>query len=414
MNINNPAELLETFFYSALGATSNLPKLLEPNHLTTSLNQAQRNPQQFLQELATKGKNIEQDFGNLLSNFSCPGSRTARLPDYQTWGGKQIFKQPYNIQNTEFYGFFVEGTMKNLQDLCDRSLNHLGAPVEYRPITNNILVSFDVVNKMSSIDKPDSELGYFSEHEMIVWVLTAVGKQIGPFFKVDRLAWFVPYIFVSNASALLAGREVYGFPKTIGEFEIPKPDQEPDFFSMDVLMLKDYSPTTKAEVARLVDIKRTNAHTTPRPIKEHDSHESLMQHAIELLLGNSGTIDIPGLGLPIKVADYILEKEAPAVCLKQFRDTEDGNKACYQAIIELLMRTSQFNSGKILGVGNDIYGSKYELNVAKFASQPMIQDLGLQYQSLDNQIAKIPVELSFYLNFDFIVNPGKVIWERPW
>lgn len=411
MNTNNPAELFETMFYSALGATSELPKLLEPNHLQDSFAQIQENPAYFLQELAAKGRNWEPDFDDLFGKFGCPQSRTARLPNYQEWGGKQVFKQPYNIQNTEFYGFFVEGTMKNLQDLCDRSLNHLGSPVEYRPITNHILVSFDVVNKMSSIDQPDSGFGYFSEHEMIVWVLTAVGKQVGPFFKVDRLAWFVPYIFVSNASALLAGREVYGFPKTIGDFEIPKPDQEPNFFSMDALMLKDYSPHTKAENQRLIEIKRTKIDNNPHPIKEHENHESLMQHVIELLLGKSGSIDIPGIGLPLKIAEYLLEMEAPAVCLKQFRDVEDGNKACYQAIIELLMRTTKFHNGKILGIGDA--GFQYELDVFKFASQPMIKDLGLQYQISDGQVAKIPVELSFYLNFDFIVNPGKVIWERP-
>lgn len=412
MNGNNLSDLLETYFYTALGATSNVTELLQkPSKLTENLTQIQQNPTRFLKNLAVKGRNIEQDFGDFLANFGCGKYRTARLPDYQVWGGKQVYKQPYNIQDTEFYGFFVEGTMKNLQDLCARSLNHLGSPVEYRPITNYVLISFDVVNKMSSIDKPDSEQGYFSEHEMIVWVLTAVGKQLGPFFRVERLAWFVPYIFVSNAAALLAGREVYGFPKTIGQFQIPKPNEKPDFFSLDTLMLETFSPNTKAEVNRLIEIKQTNTESNPEAIKEHDNSADLMQHIIELLLGKEGTIDVPGLGLPLKLAEYLIDLEAPAVCLKQFRDVEDGNKACYQALVELIMRTSRFHKGKLLGFNG--IGHQYELNVSKFASEPVLKDLGLQYRFSDSQVAKVPIEMSFYLNFDFIVNTGKVIWERP-
>ncbi len=412
MKIDNPSELLEAYWHSVLGVTSNFSELLQdPSKLAENLAQIQQNPAHFLRDLAIKGKNIEQDFSDFLANFGCGKYGTARLPDYQVWGGKQVFKQPYNIQGTEFYGFFVEGTMKNLQDLCDRALNQPGSPVEYRPVTNYVLISFDVINSMKSIDKPDSEEGYFSENEIIVWVLTMVGKQIGPFFYVERLAWFVPYIFVSNSAALLAGREVYGFPKNLGRVQIPQPNEEPDFFSLDTLMLKTYSPNTKAEENRLMEIRRTNSANNPEAIKSHDSLEDLMQQAIELLLGRDGTIDIPGIGLPLKLADYLIKEEAPMVCLKQFRDIEDGSKACYQAIVEFLMTTTNFYSGKLLGFGDS--GSKYELNIFNFASEPIVKDLGLQSQFSNSQVAKIPIKMAFYLNFDFIVNTGKVIWKRP-
>lgn len=381
MKNDNPFTSLETYLHDIISGTSNLTELLlEP-------------------------------VSDLLSNFVCNSRRTDRLPDYRVWGGKQVFKQPYNIQGTEFYGFVVEGTMKNLQDLCDRALNKPGSPVEYRPVTNYILISFDVVNKMSSIDRPDSEQGYFSENEIIVWVLTMVGKKIGPFFVVERLAWFVPYIFVSNVAALLAGREVYGFPKSIAEIQIPKPEEKPDFFSLDTLMLKTFNPHTKAETRRLLEIKQINSADNPQVIKTHDSLEDIMQKGIELLFGYDGTIDVPGIGFPLKLAEYLIEEEAPMVCLKQFRDIEDGSKACYQAVVEFIMKTTRFHTGKLLGFGDS--GYKYELNIYNFASEPIVKDLGLQYQFFDSQVVKVPVNLSFYLNFDFVVNPGKVIWEKP-
>lgn len=371
----------------------------------------QPSPDSFLRELAIQGKALEENLTNFFDNLIPNHCRTAKLPDYEVWGGKQVFKQPYDIQGTEFYGFLVEGTLKNLQDLCDRALNKPDSPVEYRPLSNYFLISFDVVNKMNSIDQPDREQGYFSEQEMIVWVPTAVGQNIGPFFLVERIAWFVPYIFVSNAAALLAGREVYGFPKTIGEFQIPRPDENPDFFSMDTLMLKDYSRATAAEVNRLLEIKRINADANPDIISSHDSLADLMRQVIQLLFGGQGIINIPGVGFPLKLAEYVIDKEVPAVCLKQFRDTEDGRKACYQAIVELIMRTTVFHGGKLLGFEN--LGYQYELDVFKFASEPMIKDLGLQHHSSKKQTATVPVKLAFYLNFDFIVENGNVIWEKP-
>ena len=242
MNINNPSELLEAYWYSVLGITSNFAELLQdPSKLAKNLTQIPQNPAQLFQDLVGKGKNIEQDFNNFFSNCICNKHRVARLPDYRVWGGTQVFQQPFDMKGTEFYGFFVEGTMKNLQDLCDRSLNCPGSPVEYRPATNYIMISFDIVNSISSIDKPDSEQGYFAEYEVIFWLLTLVGKKIGPFFQVERLAVFTPYIFVNSSFALLAGREIYGFPKQLGRVQIPQPDEEPNLFSLDTLMLKTFT-----------------------------------------------------------------------------------------------------------------------------------------------------------------------------
>ena len=412
MKIDNPSELLEAYWHSVLGVTSNFSELLQdPSKLAENLTQIQQNPAQLFRDLVGKGKNIEQEFNNFFSNCICNKHRVARLPDYRVWGSEQVYPQPYELNGTEFYGFVVEGTMKNLQDLCDRSLNCPGSPVEYRPATHHIMVSFDAISDMRSKNKPDSEQGYFSEHEVVFWVLTLVGKKIGPFFQVERLAWFTPYIFVNNSFALLAGREVYGFPKQLGRVQIPKPDEEPNLFSLDTLMLKTFTPHTKAKENRLLEIKRTNSVHKPEPIKTYDSLENFMLDGIELLFGYDGTIDVPGIGFPLKIAEYLIKEEAPAVCLKQFRDVEDGTKACYQAIVEFLMVTTRFYRGQLLGFGDS--GHKYELNIFNFESEPIVKDLGLHYQSSDKEVVKVPIKLSFYLNFDFILNPGKVIWERP-
>ncbi len=83
------------------------------------------------------------------------------------------------------------------------------------------------------------------------------------------------------------------------------------------------------------------------------------------------------------------------IFLKQFRDHADGNLACYQAVVEALVRVGAFRSAGWLP-------GTYEVAIESYASHPIVADLGLGS-------GKPPVVAAAYLDFDFTMEDGKVV-----
>ena len=61
-------------------------------------------------------------------------------------------------------------------------------------------------------------LGEVLEHLAAFWVPVWAGRERNGRFEADRLCMSVPHIVVDNPISLVVGREVYGFPKALGQF----------------------------------------------------------------------------------------------------------------------------------------------------------------------------------------------------
>lgn len=404
---------MQTSFHTALGAMSAFTALLqEPQNLTNYLTQIQQKPDQLLQDLAIKGKNMEQDITSFVKTYFCGGARPS-YPQYIERADGQAFNQPYEIKGTKMYGFVIEGSMTKLQEMCDKYLNNpSNGEIEYRPATNYVILTFNTIDSLSSIYPPDRDKGKVDEAEAVFWMLTVVGKKIGPFFVAERLAWFLPYLYVNNSPVLVSGREVYGFMKELGKLHIPTIDQEPDLFTADTLVFKEFSPEAKAKDERLLEVRRIGQGDKHQAIKTWDTFEQVIREITGLLFDNNSQIIIPGLGLPFNLLDYLIEKDLPFVSLKQLRDVEDSKRACYQALLESTMQLQTFYSGKLLGFKN--FGDQFELTINNYASQPLVQDMGLHKgYSPGSESTRIPVKMAFLLNFDFILNNGITVWQAP-
>jgi len=405
---------MQTSFHTALGAISAFTALLqEPQNLTNYLSQIQQKPDQLLQDLAVKGKNMEQDITSFVKTYFCGGAPQSPYPKYIERADGQAFNQPYEIKGTKMYGFVVEGSMTKLQEVCDKYLNNpSNGEIEYRPAMNYVILTFNNIDFLSSIEPPDYDKGTNSEEEAIFWMLTVVGKKVGPFFVAERLAWFMPYVYVNNSPALVSGREVYGIFKQLGELQIPSIDQKPDLFTIDTLLFKEFTPETKAKNARLLEVRRIAQGDKHQAIKTWETFEEAIRAIASLLFDNNDEVVIPGLGLPFKLLDYLIEKAVPFVSLKQFRDVENSKRACYQALLEASMQLQTFYGGRLLGFDN--FGDQFELTINNFASQPLVQDMGL-HKGLapGSESVRIPVKLSFLLNFDFTLTNGTTVWQAP-
>ena len=83
----------------------------------------------------------------------------------------------------------------------------------------------------------------------------------------------------------------------------------------------------------------------------------------------------------------------------QFRDIENGSRACYQAIVESPMRlTSGLKAGHLPGT--------WELKINQYESCKVIDRLGLEASDGIVKPAFQP-----WAKFDFVLDPGGVIYE---
>jgi hypothetical protein len=82
--------------------------------------------------------------------------------------------------------------------------------------------------------------------------------------------------------------------------------------------------------------------------------------------------------------------------LKQFRDAHEPGAACYQALVLVNMAVKHFRGGGLLPSG-------YQITINPLDGEPISRELGLTESST--------AALGFWLDFDFVVDLGEIIWE---
>jgi len=305
-------------------------------------------------------------------------------------GGEQVYCQPFEAKGVHFYGFLLWADTKVLQEkLCDRFLNEpSGGATKFRPAAPFVLLAFCKLDALSSNALPYRNYGWFSEQEAAVWVLTVDEMR-------DTMLWAFPYIWVDNPYAMAMGREIYGFPKGLGTFDIPESPEVADKFSVDILALKTFSPETEGTIERVVQANRiSGGGATSEWTELGDAGKAILKGLAEA----TGKEDIwDDLKLAYNAIDDLIHGRVPFVFLKQFRDVADGTEACHQSIVEVVCKMTQFRGGGLLG-------GEYEIDIAELASHPLVADLGLTGH-------KITPILSYWNYFDFEIGPGVEIWK---
>ncbi|MBD2385100.1 hypothetical protein [Cylindrospermum sp. FACHB-282] len=355
-----------------------------------------KNPLTLIQELDLKGQKIEEDFWQLLKMHFC-GQTPSRK--YIERVDEQAFNQPYLIKGVDMYGFLLNAKCYKLQEICDKYLN-IGSSKFYCPAAPYVVLTINNIESLQSINSPDSEKGYVTEQEAIFWVPVLMGTKVGLLFKPERLVWFMAYLFVNNSPVLVSGREIFGFPKQIATFTFPSQPGETEPLSVDTLVFKKFFQNLKAEEARIIEVK-TKKSLNDQTNSYEDPAEFLADMVNNLKINQ---VTIPNFDISLDLISGALGKAVNIIGLKEFRDIEDSSTACYKAIVYTPMRVTNFSRGTI--IKNSL------VKIHNYASHRICQELGLS--NSDAQVAEITPSLSFYINFDFQVDNGKVLWEEGW
>lgn len=327
----------------------------------------------------------------------------AAPPTYVEHGGELSNRHPAAGTGARMYGFLVPADAARIDDWCALCLNEPSKGAEYwSGAADFVLLAFTDIPRLASTDPLDAELGYTHEREVALWA---------PLFDNFRwrTSWTVPYIWVDSHYAFAGGRETYGFPKQMGIPTIPVGIDAPAVLNLDTVTLATFGPNSEAVDQPVITVSRpANASAVPLSSTWGNptaaltdvlssgsspmSNQSFFADPLSALSTMSSSVGT----MAMFFADLVLGR-MPVVLLKQFRAAGQPGQACYQGIVSVEVKIDQV--GDMGWLPND-----YTAVFSHLDGQPMHRELGVP-------VTPVPVPFAFWLDFDFTVELGEVLWE---
>lgn len=331
-------------------------------------------------------------------------SSPGKLPHYvddDLRHGWPVPRGPYLQRDARIAAFLFPAERDALHRLCRR---YLSAPTngawDYVPAMPYVAMLYAEMDVLST-DARDQALGWSHARELSFWTPVVGRRKAGGLWTPDHAAWFLPCLYVDNPSALVTGREVYGFPKMWGRFEPPTIIQNPEF-ALDAWRFEtaDAPGATEApgRMQRLAEMKRRNTEDALVSAITWGNWDVARAEIVRLLSQMETSVDAETL----RELFDLEGTEIPLVFLKQFRDAADIRRACYQAIIRTSARLDTFHQGGILE-------HTYYLKLSPHANHPLGKLLGLQ----TNQQERVQALLGFWIHVDFTLAHGAEVWKAP-
>jgi uncharacterized protein with NAD-binding domain and iron-sulfur cluster len=329
---------------------------------------------------------------------------SAALPRYvsQRGHGEQSSLPPGKVEGGMGWWFAVRADTAAMQRLVDAQLNAPtgGHGPSYRVLGDHMLVSMLDADRLTT---PSELVGYVPDQECGLWIPLVVWGKLLP----KRIVFWMPYIFINSSAGMCTGREVWGYPKEISSFVIPRDPSTADTFVVNATVFPSFAASTMGTFEPILKVQRpgadagTWAGATGAIGSEGGAGWTGFQHMIkevgEVLGGAARTFSIAGVAEAAEMAELMLSLNVPLVNLKQFRDVADPTRACFQSITEAPIRMDHFGGGWFL------HGT-YELVITPAQSHQIVQDFGLAGNV-------VPVELAWWMRMGFSAMPGKDVWK---
>jgi hypothetical protein len=317
-------------------------------------------------------------------------------PPYVEFGARATAPGPFLCSGGKFRGMLLKGDRGRIQDYCDQALNGPArGAMEYRALTGFVMLLIGEFANVSALSPPFDEMGGVTEVQASFWVPLVAGRQNGARFQVDRAVMAVPYILVDNPMSYAGGREAYGYPKSLGRFDL-------SHGVGGTMAVEAYGGSfgrdSMAGWKPFLKIGRSGGDGGREPEPTHlTGTDAVIGDVAKRVREEEGDAGHRSTFEWIKQAiEDALAGRSMQVFLKQFRDAGDPAAACYQEVIEAGVQ--------VRDVSADFSLAKWDFHVEPLDSHPLERDLGVGTQT---------TRLTYALDIDFVVQSGVAITPRP-
>jgi uncharacterized protein with NAD-binding domain and iron-sulfur cluster len=302
--------------------------------------------------------------------------------------GSQTFPGRIDFQGVSMTSFYFEANYEKLAAICRNCFDEpSGGAVSCVPLSSWMMMSFTDMGVGRFASRPD--MGWSAEKELALWIFVGQRKAPGS-NEIDRAFLFNPFLCLDNPVAMIDGREVYGFNKQKGWIDLPPRDAVAPVFNAAVFGADKKGANVRWERVPLLTVGNTGLLNDPGEVLT-----DLGQVVAGLAKALPALSLRPGLPLIAEFVEALIKGEAPVLFLKQFRDIETQDLACYQAICTANTKITGFHGARLMKPGR--------LTVHPVATLPVADILGI--------VPSIDTGIGVQLNFDMAVLPGREIWR---
>lgn len=261
--------------------------------------------------------------------------------------------------------------------------------MQFRVSANLVLLTALYVQRMSSADPIGKSKGYVEEIDIGFWLHVYGGEAGKPF---TWRPWFLPIFLCVNApSAMASGREIFGYPKSIGNIERKSVVSINDAtVRVSTEQFEKFGPNEKSSISELFSINKRDTFSEKKITdSDMDAMSDSFFNCYEKNHNLSSNL------LRANKASFLPIAKMPMIFLKQFRDLTTANAACFQQIASVVTESENV---RIKSLSTD-----WTIEIQDSASHPLRRELGLETQQQP--------ELGFAAELDFTVGFGDSLWS---
>jgi hypothetical protein len=305
---------------------------------------------------------------------------------YAYFGGAGLPAAPYSSKGAHLWAFLVKGDKSAIEDFLARSLNAVGGAGRFVPVLGEyvFLLRLDA-GTLSSMVPEFARFGGMAEQDIGFWIL--VRDTVA-----NEMYWYPAYLYVDNWLAFAAGREVWGFPKTMAGI-----DMSGDAMRIATLAAKIFAPETMWAEAEIFNVAPL---PTEGPLVS-DVVDGLVEGVLGVLGQEPGPVlwAAEAVGKLIEMMPHgpgLLPGFGGMVFLKQIRDPASSTGTTTQNIVAMMpgLLGLPTAAGRLSG--------PCTLTLGDYASQPISHDLGLAVGAQD----AYPL---MWVSFSFSITLGSVV-----
>jgi hypothetical protein len=276
------------------------------------------------------------------------------------------------------YLFGLRADPELLDALCTTVLHDPTGAMSYTPLGEFVLLSFgSMVVRSLSTDRSAlfgstyADMGSSAERHAALWVPTAAGHRADHADLIDRIALFIPAMWVDNPVSLLGGRDIYGIAKQWGEPAITTGDRPS--CSLDVFG-GTFGRNESSGLHRLFDLTPRDGHHVGEAVEEAAAEAGrIVGGALGRLL--HGTVTLPDEALFREAAAAVARRQLRQVGARQFRTAVgDGTVATDVELVELTSTFARLDAR--------LLHRSFEFTLQSLPSHPLGRTLGLASQAV--------------------------------